>query len=250
MNSKEISSKKFEKAKGFGGYRVDDVEDFMDRITEYVAALEEEKRDLEKKLAVLADKLEEYRADEDSLRTALLGAQKLGDGVIKESKTKAEIILRDANIKAERIVNDAYSKAEEEQRRLESIKRSVSDFKRTMIELYRRHLETIMQSIPEVQTAPEPPEAQEPAAQPEEKDQGDTQEFVMDTARTGAPEQEEELPAEEPQEARRPVLQTAGNLKVLSMQEEDAESKYGMKLEFGESFPVKHGDEKGFRRRK
>ena len=36
-----------------------------------------EKRDMEKKLAVLADKLEEYRADEDSLRTALLGAQKL-----------------------------------------------------------------------------------------------------------------------------------------------------------------------------
>lgn len=94
MTSKDIASKKFEKAKGFGGYKIDDVEDFMDRVAEYVEQLENEKRDMEKKLAVLADKLEEYRADEDSLRTALLGAQKLGDSVIKESKTKAEIILR------------------------------------------------------------------------------------------------------------------------------------------------------------
>ena len=101
MTSKDIAAKNFEKAKGFGGYKIDDVEDFMDRVAEYVEQLENEKLDMEKKLAVLADKLEEYRADEDSLRTALLGAQKLGDSVIKESKTKAEIILRDASIKAE-----------------------------------------------------------------------------------------------------------------------------------------------------
>lgn len=116
MTSKDIASKKFEKAKGFGGYKIDDVEDFMDRVAEYVEQLENEKRDMEKKLCrACPDKLEEYRADEDSLRTALLGAQKLGDSVIKESKTKAEIILRDANIKAEKIIGDAHLKADEEQ---------------------------------------------------------------------------------------------------------------------------------------
>ena len=63
MTSKYIASKNFEKAKGFGGYKIDDVEDFMDRVAEYVEQLENEKLDMEKKLAVLADKLEEYRAD-------------------------------------------------------------------------------------------------------------------------------------------------------------------------------------------
>ena len=122
---------------------------------------------MEKKLDVIADKLEEYGADEDSLRTALLGAQKLGDSVIKESKTKAEIILRDANIKAEKIIGDAHLKADEEQRRLESIKRSVSEFKKDIIALYRGHLETIISTIPEMDVKPEAPEA-EAAAEPEE----------------------------------------------------------------------------------
>ena len=36
MTSKDITAKKFEKAKGFGCYEIDDVEDFMDRIAEYV----------------------------------------------------------------------------------------------------------------------------------------------------------------------------------------------------------------------
>ena len=154
MTSKDIASKKFEKAKGFGGYKVDDVEDFMDRVAEYVERLESEKQEMADKLSVLADKLEEYRADEDSLRTALLGAQKLGDSVIKESKTKAEIILRDANIKAEKIVSDARGRADEEQRRLETIKRSVSEFKKDIISLYRGHLETIISTMPTRAVAP------------------------------------------------------------------------------------------------
>ena len=45
MTSKDIASKKFEKAKGFGGYKIDDVEDFMDRVAEYVEQLENEKRE-------------------------------------------------------------------------------------------------------------------------------------------------------------------------------------------------------------
>ena len=59
MTSKDIASKKFEKAKGFGGYKVDDVEDFMVRVAEYVERLESEKQEMADKLSVLADKLGE-----------------------------------------------------------------------------------------------------------------------------------------------------------------------------------------------
>lgn len=50
--------------------------------TAAVEALNREKQDLQKKLEVLADKLVEYRNDEDSIRTALLSAQRLGDATL------------------------------------------------------------------------------------------------------------------------------------------------------------------------
>lgn len=258
MTSKDIASKNFEKAKGFGGYKIDDVEDFMDRVAEYVEQLENEKLDMEKKLAVLADKLEEYRADEDSLRTALLGAQKLGDSVIKESKTKAEIILRDASIKAEKIVGDAHLKADEEQRRLESIKRSVSEFKKDIIALYRGHLETIISTIPEMdvkkEAAPEEDlPAEEPTVQLEHVEMesvptetaapSDTLEFTVSS------DEEEEEPEEAPV-SREPSLQATGTIRVLSTEEEEVrESKFGP-LRFGDKFNLTRTDEHPAKRRR
>lgn len=259
MTSKDITSKKFEKAKGFGGYKIDDVEDFMDRVAEYVEQLENDKHDMEKKLAVLADKLEEYRADEDSLRTALLGAQKLGDSVIKESKTKAEIILRDASIKAEKIIGEAHLKADEEQRRLENIKRSVSEFKKDIIALYRGHLETIISTIPEMDVKPEPQEAEsddqaeEPAVQQEHSEApapaetpaiSDTLEFTVSSDEEDG-EEREMVPV-----TREPSLQTAGTIRVLSTEEEEVrESKFGP-LRFGDKFSLTRTDEHPAKRRR
>lgn len=245
MTSKDIASKKFEKAKGFGGYKIDDVEDFMDRVAEYVEHLEAEKREMNEKLAVLADKLEEYRADEDSLRTALLGAQKLGDSVIKESKTKADIILRDASIKAEKIIGEAHIRADEEQRRLESIKRSVSEFKKDIIALYRGHLETIIKTVPDVELAqPEPAQAPETAAE----EQSQTREFTVAEPDTQA--EPIAAPAEDAAPAREPDLSTTGTIKVLSTEEEEVrESKFGP-LKFGDKFSLTRTDEYPTKRRR
>ena len=81
LTPNDIANKKFDKA--MGGYRIDDVEAFLSQVSDTVIALYEDKKNLEEKIEILAEKLEEYRADEDSLRNALLGAQKLGDSVIR-----------------------------------------------------------------------------------------------------------------------------------------------------------------------
>ena len=87
-----IASKRFDKA--MGGFRQDEVEEFLNQVAEEYGALVKEKEELEEKINLLAEKIEQYRADEDSLRSALIGAQKLGDSVIRDSKIKAENILR------------------------------------------------------------------------------------------------------------------------------------------------------------
>lgn len=122
MNAKEIVTKKFEKA-AFNGYKPDDVDDYLKEVSDEFAQLQKEKSELERKLEVLADKIREYRDDEDALRDALLVAQKQGNAIVAESKASAEKLtketnetvtkqLADAKTKSERLVNDAdeYSK--------------------------------------------------------------------------------------------------------------------------------------------
>ncbi len=117
MNAKEIVTKKFEKA-AFNGYKPDDVDEYLKEVSDEFAQLQKDKGELERKLEVLADKIREYRDDEDALRDALLVAQKQGNAIVAESKASAEKLtketnetvtkqLADAKTKSERLVNDA-----------------------------------------------------------------------------------------------------------------------------------------------
>ena len=77
MNAKEISAKRFDKS-AFG-YKADEVDSFLNEIAAEVNELTSQNTELQKKLEILATKLEEYRQDENSMKQALLGAQKLGN---------------------------------------------------------------------------------------------------------------------------------------------------------------------------
>ena len=77
------------------GYRADEVDDFIDACVETVETLQRENETLNQKMKVLADKLVEYRNEEDSIRAALLSAQRTGDIIIREAKDQAEQILQE-----------------------------------------------------------------------------------------------------------------------------------------------------------
>jgi cell division initiation protein len=142
LGVKEIREKTFDKTFGFG-YRMDGVDAYLAQAADSMQQLMENNADLEKKIEVLADKLTEYREDEESLRMALLGAQKLGDSVIRESKTKAEIIMREATIKSEAMLENARRKIELERESLEKLQDEVSAFKNRLLTIYKQHLEVI-----------------------------------------------------------------------------------------------------------
>lgn len=111
MNAKEIISKQFEKAT-FGGYKMEEVEDYLKEVSNEFAALQKEKSELERKLEVLADKVREYRADEDALKDALLIAQKQGNAIVAESKASAEKLTKETNEKVEKQLAEAKTKSE------------------------------------------------------------------------------------------------------------------------------------------
>ena len=163
LTPETIASRRFDKQ--MGGYKQDEVEAFLQQVAAEYARILREKEELEQKMDVLAEKVEQYREDEDSLRSALIGAQKLGDSVIRDSKAKADYILRDAREKANQLMENAQKSIEKEQMALIKMQKEVTKFKNRLLTLYRQHLEMIS-ALPEYDEEPQPQPTEEPVEEP------------------------------------------------------------------------------------
>lgn len=255
MTPDSISSKRFDKA--MGGYRQDDVDAFLRQVAQELASLQEENRDLEKKVEVLAGRIEEYRADEDSLRSALIGAQKLADSVIREAKAKAENILLDARAEANSIRDDAKKNVEIEQTALVQMRKEVGKFKNRMLALYRQHLE-LLTELPDYAeeaiarneaaikqaTAASAPAAEAVKEEPVEKAEpaAPGEDVVLDfSGMSAAPSAQAAEPA--------PKEEPALGFSELPSPSADSASKFGP-LKFGEGFDVERDEKAGMFGRK
>ena len=153
------TEKMFEKS-AFG-YRTEDVDRYIEQQNAQIRALEAEKADLLAKMKVLAEKINEYRQDESSLKDALLGAQKMGNAVVKDAQNKADAMLADAKNRSERMLYEAQHAADEavsgiraqvehEKLALAKTQKAAADFKNKLLSLYKLHLNAIT-SIPDME---------------------------------------------------------------------------------------------------
>lgn len=164
ISSEDVRRVTFDKA--MRGYRCDDVDDYLKQVAESMDALAAQNDDLQKKLVVLAQRIDQYRAEEDTLRTTMINAQRLGDNVIREAKQKAAEIIRAANIKAEdreQRVQDDVALAQQE---IVTLKSEADSFKRSLLDMYRKHI-NLISKLPEYKKPQEEPTAPaEPAPAP------------------------------------------------------------------------------------
>lgn len=118
----QIEQISFEKAT-FGGYKMEDVDAFLEPLTDDYITLYKENALLKSKMKVLVGKLEEYRNNEASMKDAIVNAQKTCDMMVKEAEAKCTQMLNDANVTAAENAknNDALIAAEEA--RVEEAKR-------------------------------------------------------------------------------------------------------------------------------
>ncbi len=84
----KIKEKSFQTT-GRGSYRSEDVDSFLSEVSASYEQMFKENTDLIKKISILAKKVEEYRADEESLKMALINAQKLADRIVAEARETA-----------------------------------------------------------------------------------------------------------------------------------------------------------------
>ena len=84
----------------FGGYDMNDVDEFLEPLTEDYITLYKENALLKSKMRVLVGKLEEYRKNEAAMKDAMVNAQKTCDKMIAEAEAKCAEMLAASNAAA------------------------------------------------------------------------------------------------------------------------------------------------------
>ena len=195
ITAQDIREKTFEKAR-IGGYDMAAVDDFLDELAESIGSAQKENTVLKSKMKVLVDKIEEYRAGEETLSSAILQAQKLAAQIENDARKRAAGMLAEAEEKVKARVGSIEDETRLYERRLEEAKAATAkyfDDVRALCEGQLSQLDTISRDyIPQ-------PEVDEAAGA---ADVEDAVRSIEDSASIIQPEMNFSLdlgPAEEPE---------------------------------------------------
>ena len=153
----EVSEKVFPKA-SFGGYNMNSVDEFLDTLTEDYSALYKENATLKAKLKVLAEKVEEYRATEDAMRSTLLTAQRMAAQLVQEAQTEKDRVLEVARAEVSAQVGRLDEERQAAEQKLEMAKKELASFLQRSRELCAAQVAFLAQ-LPEMELT----DKQEPA---------------------------------------------------------------------------------------
>ncbi|MDE6280188.1 MAG: DivIVA domain-containing protein, partial [Oscillospiraceae bacterium] len=127
MTPQEVASHSFAKAT-LGGYNLAQVDEFLDALTEDYTALYNENAILKNKLKVLSDKVEEYRATEETMRKTLLAAQQMAESMMDEAKRKRDELIGDAEQGAQQRMAELEKSVAAEEYRLKKAQESTAAY--------------------------------------------------------------------------------------------------------------------------
>lgn len=155
LTPQEVSQKVFPKASfGSGGYAMAQVDEFLDVLTEDYTALYKENVTLKAKLKILAEKVEEYRATEDAMRSTLLTAQKMAAKLVQEAQTEKENLLKEAREQHAAQLSQLERDKKDAEEKLVMAKQSLAEFVRHGSELCAQQQE-FLNSLPEMELTPQ-----------------------------------------------------------------------------------------------
>ena len=157
----------------FGGYDMQQVDEFLEPLTEDYVTLYKENALLKSKMRVLVGKLEEYRKNEASMKDAVINAQKTCDKMVAEAQAKCAQMLNNASATASATApapqnSDALVAAENA--RVQEARKAAA----AKIGELQEQLRTCIQALDRIKAANAPaPEAAEAPAPVQDKDVAD-----------------------------------------------------------------------------
>lgn len=111
LKPEQLKSHRFMSA-GRGTYEADDVDLFFREVCASYEQMFRENGELVKKISLLAERVSQYKKDEDNIRRALLTAERMADKIQREAQQSAQDQLDSAEKKAQELVSSAQNRAD------------------------------------------------------------------------------------------------------------------------------------------
>ena len=143
----ELKNKTFTKV--MRGYSSVEVDEHIDFIIEKYTELYRENDELERKLKEAQAEIAAFKKDEESIRSALINAQKASTKIISEANERADTLLRSSKANCDKILADFRSEIREERDKLVKLREVIMQFKAKMFSQYQSHIEYLEQIAPD-----------------------------------------------------------------------------------------------------
>ncbi len=138
----DIENKKFSKQM-MNGYNVEEVDDFLDEVTDNYEKAYKEANESRKNIEELKGELERYKNIEETLQSTLIMAQSTAEEVKSVARQQADQIIKDARGSAQKSVDDLEQEIVLKRKELEDVKKQFDIYKAKMEALLISQLELL-----------------------------------------------------------------------------------------------------------
>lgn len=132
------------------GYNREEVNKFIDNVIVQTEAVINRVKSQQDEIKSLQKELEHYKAIEDTLKSALLNAEKASNDIKKNAIEESKLIVMDAKRNASHIVNDALLRADKIESRADMLERNIVTFKRKL-KLIINQQQSVIEDIDELE---------------------------------------------------------------------------------------------------
>ncbi len=134
----DIQQQQF-KGKIFGGLDPEDVDAFLQTVSQEMEDLSRENTELKEQLRRNADAVAEMSAREAQLRETMLAAQKISEEMKANAQKEATLIISEAELKGEKILADAEQKLAQLSSQIQDLRREKLQFETALKSLLDTH---------------------------------------------------------------------------------------------------------------
>ena len=185
----EIQEKEF--SRSLKGFKEDEVNEFLDRITLDLERILEENRQLRAEKEQLTEELKKYKSSESAVMDTLETAKALMGDISASAEKRAQILLKNSEMEAQNMQREAKEAIERMNEESAALRGRVKSFRakyRQLLEMELQHFDSMTEELfPELKSSPQaaaPKSAEKPRSGLKMKDLEELPE--AGTKKTGA----------------------------------------------------------------
>jgi len=138
----DIQQQQF-KGKMIGGLDPDDVDSFLQMVSQQMENLIRENTDLKEQCRKSDSELDDLRQRETNLRETMLAAQKITEEMKANAQKEATLTISEAEIRAERLLADAENRLLQLNTQIQELRREKLQFEASFRSVLENHLKLL-----------------------------------------------------------------------------------------------------------